>query len=893
MNMSQGGANTGAILKSLLRGHPLPPSDVRIIDHPEPRIHHPSNVAQMLAALLGIGLTLLFAIYAHATSVGLSTDLRGVTEALHVIFAIPMNVFEGLVSVIVPVLVLTELAVQRQVRQVAEALVAALVAFALAYGVYWLLIEFAAGTALIRGLSVLADANTGLWSLTTPEFVAALTAMLVVAGPGSRRRTVRWSWRLLIVLLLVFVIVGLVSFPGAVLVVLLGALVGQAAQFVAGIPSERAYGTGLVTAIERAGFISRPVIVGVPVPDGVAGPDGVARPDGVTVPDGEVGSRRPAALIRIDELGQTVNPEKMGDEATDVVVATSSDSGATALARAAGTRVYALIDRAGNRYDVEVLDGDRQVLTLMQRLWRIFRLRGGVGPRAIVSLKAVAERTALLSLSATAAGVRTPRLLGVGMEADSAVLIMEHVPGAIALRDHALTDNGHLSHDAEAAIMADAWRQLQKAHAAGLAHRHLTNDVLLATGLDSQPKVWITGWDQGEIAASNLAKRLDLVQLLALFALWVGPDRALASAAANLSEKDLASLSPLLQTVALPPEIRQQVKAQKPLLADTRAALINRFPAADVPPQQITRFNLRTVVMLAISIIAVAVVITTINFAQIRDAMTTANPWWIAAAAGFALLTTVGGALTLVAFTPGNLPFGTTVLTQLAGSFVALATPAGLGPAALNLRFLNRQKIATSVAVAVVALTQVSQIVITVLLLILLTLATGTGGLITLPSTTILLTIAGVAAAVVLLMLIPPIRTWAWGKIAPTLQQLWPRLSAMISQPTRFAAGIGGNILMSASYVMAFYAALRAFGQVLNIGDVAVIYLVGNAVGALVPTPGGLVGVEGALIAGLTAGGLTVAIATSVTLLFRLATYWFRIPLGWLAMKYLERKNVI
>lgn len=818
-------------------------------------------MAQLVAAALGIGLTLLFAVYAHGTTLGLTTDLREVTDALPGIFAIPVNFLESLLLVIVPVMVLTELAVQRQVRQAVEAVVAAAAAFGLAFGVHWLIVTFAAGTELMHGLSLGSGSAGEQWTLTIPSFVAALVALLVVSGPGSRRRTVRWSWRLLIIVLLLFVIVGGVSATGAILAVLLGAVIGQATQYFGGVPTERAYGTELVTAIERAGW-------------------------------------RPATLIRVNDLGQAFPTSAgilSGEALPDGVLPDGvlpDDSGASALARSAGTRVYAMVDRKGDRYDVEVLDGDRQVLTMMQRLWRVIRLRG-VAPRAIVSLKAITERTALLSLSAAAAGVRTPRLLGVGMKSDSAALVLEHVSGAVALRD--LPDDALFDSVIADSLMADAWQQMRKAHSAGLAHHHLTSDVLLVTGISDDvaaaPEVWITGWDQGEIAASTLSKRLDLVQLLALFALRAGPERALGVAAANLDEKELAGLSPLLQTVALPSETRQQVTARKPMLADTRAALISRFPQADLPPQQITRFNLRTVVMLVVTLVALTVVVTTINFDQIREAIIGANPWWIAAAIGFSLITTVGGALTLVAFTPGHLPFGKTVLSQLAGSFVALATPAGIGPAALNLRFLNRQKITTAVGVAVVALTQVSQIVITVLLLILLTLATGSGGLITLPSTTILLTIVGVALTLVALMLVPRIRNWAWRKVTPTLQQLWPRLSAMLSQPTRLIAGLGGNVLMSVGYVMAFYAALQAFGRTLNITDVAVIYLVGNAMGALIPTPGGLVGVEGALIAGLSAAGLPVAIATSVTLLFRLVTYWLRIPLGWLAMKYLESKN--
>jgi len=295
--------------------------------------------------------------------------------------------------------------------------------------------------------------------------------------------------------------------------------------------------------------------------------------------------------------------------------------------------------------------------------------------------------------------------------------------------------------------------------------------------------------------------------------------------------------------------------------------------------------------MFAITVVAIIVVATTFNFAEMREAVVSADPWWILTAFGFSLVTTLGAALTLISFSPGRLPFGKTILAQFAGSFVALATPAGIGPAALNLRFLNQKDIATSTGVAVVALSQVSQVFVTILLLIIFAFATGANDFIYLPSTAVLITILATVTVIGALLLVPRIRAWVWLKAGPAVGQLWPRFLAMLSHPLRLLAGLGGNALMSIGFVLAFYSSLQAFGRQLSFTDVAVIFFVGNTVGALLPTPGGLVGVEGALIAGLSAAGLPVAIGTSVTLLFRLVTYWLRIPIGWVALKYLESKN--
>jgi uncharacterized membrane protein YbhN (UPF0104 family) len=51
--------------------------------------------------------------------------------------------------------------------------------------------------------------------------------------------------------------------------------------------------------------------------------------------------------------------------------------------------------------------------------------------------------------------------------------------------------------------------------------------------------------------------------------------------------------------------------------------------------------------------------------------------------------------------------------------------------------------------------------------------------------------------------------------------------------------------------------------------------------------------VEAALTAGLTAAGLPGAVAVSAVLLFRLLTFWLPVPIGWAALSYLERQQVL
>jgi len=868
---------------------------VRVVDTPEERVRHPSDLLGMVLSALGVALVMIMSVVAHGTTEGVTSDVRGFSDLLAQILFLPVAVLEGLITLFVPAAVIIELAVRRLGRQVVESICAA--ALGLVLGVAVLLTVSRLGSDdLVRGLSVWWD---GEWRLTIPSYVSAITALLTTAGPRTRRRTVKWSWNVLYLALFIVLITGQVSLPGILVALLLGRLAGQSVQYVSGVRSERAYGPDLVAAVRRAGFQPtalvrvRDVSARADVDGGSEGGDDPLPDDElvaydssgsiigtVATPTAENGSRPP-------ENARVPAPSHPALGTPDAA-APPSDPAAVALTRAGDNRVYAMFTGDGVRRDVVALDGDRQVVGALTRLWRALRLRGFEG-RAAISLKAAAERTALLSYAAAAAGVRTPRLLGMGEADDSVVLVLEHALNAVSLRD--LPDS-ELEGERGDAVLAEAWEQLRRAHAAGLTHHALSPDVLLVhRDDDGRPHVWLTGWEQGEIASSTLSRRLDLTQMVALLALRVGAPRAVESAVRALPAEDIAAIGPLLQSIALPAPTRVEVRRVKGLLAELRTALVERLPEADVQPQNITRFGARTVITLTLTIVVVAVVITTINFEQITEAVRTANPWWVAVAFVLGTVTWLGAALTFVAFSPERIPLWRATLTQMAGSFVALAAPAGIGPAALNLRMLTRRGVATPMAVATVGLVQVSQFVVTVLLLVVLSTFSGSGGLIELPSPAVLLTIAGVALAVVATLMVPVVRRWAWNKLRPILQQVWPRLSQMLGQPARLALGIGGNVVMTLGYVLAFDAALAAFGRSLDLVDVAVVYLVGNALGALIPTPGGLGGVEGALTAGLTAAGIPASIAFSVTMLFRVVTYWGRVPMGWVAMRYLERKG--
>jgi uncharacterized protein (TIRG00374 family) len=807
-------------------------ADVVIRDVPTVRVHHPSDLLGTILSALGIALVLVLATYAHNTTSGVAEDVQGFATLLKRILFVPVTLLEGFVIVAVPLAVITELAIRRLGRQLLEGMVAAFAALVLNAVAYWAITTFGSEE-LVVGMSIRVN---GAWEVTLPGYVALLVGLLTVVGPRGRRRTVKWSWNLIWVAIGVLLITAGVSLPGLAVAFLIGRVTGLGVRYLSGVQSERAYGDNLVAGVRRAGF-------------------------------------EPVQLSRV------------ADATTDAeggALELDGDSAARALTRSTDHRVYELTTRDGDELDLVVVDGDRQVVGMLTRLWRSLRLRGIEG-RSVVSLRQAAERTALLAYAARAAGVRTPKLLSIA-EADDSMLLVQERPGRAVplsdLRTEELTDE----------VLQEIWAQLQLAHDAGIAHRSLTSDVLLVETIVGRPVVWLTSWEQGDVASSELARRMDVTQLVALLALRVGAARALESAAAVVPDEHVAAIGPLLQTITLPRLTRDEMRADKKVLAELRSALVARLPEADVEPQQLVRFGARTVLTIVVPIIAIVFVITSINVDEITSALAAGDWRWTVVAFALGLATLVGAALAFVAFSPVKLPLWRATLVQTAATFVGLAAPAGIGPAALNLRMLTRRGVATTLAAATVALVQVSQFVVTLGLLLVLTVASGNKESALPVSPVVLLVLGIVAALVASALLVPKVRQWVLAKTMPTLRQTWPRLIEVLGQPWRLALALGGNLLMTLGFIFAFDASLAAFGQEASLIQVALVYLAGNTAGALIPTPGGMGTIELALAGALTTTtGINAGIATSVAVLFRVATYWLRIPIGWVAMRVLQK----
>ena len=818
---------------------------------------------------VGLVAVVALATYAHGTQTGVTKDVIAMTSAVTAVFKATNNALMNAATLLAPAAVLATLLFRRQFWPALQGLMAGAVSFGLAFGAAWG-VRTLGYEPMVTGLSA---GPVGHYEVAIAPLAAAMAGILTAVGPRSRRAILRFSWNLLWLALAVWVLTGGGTMGSAVTTVLLGRITGQAARYLGGVSTDRAAGRGLVEGIRRAGI--EPVRI-VRVRD-------ISDPESPTE-QLNVSAIRDGTLPATGQAGDTEAPIPAEPPAVEESAAVS-DSTALVLERLAGNRVYAVYAKDGQRWDALVLDGDQQVLGLLQRTWRALRLRG-MDQRSVVSLRQAAERAALLGFAAASSGVRTPTLQGIGEASDSMMLLQNHPVGLRSMRDMRASE-------VEDQALEEIWRQLELAHAAGLAHRSFTQDCLLfGQESDGRQVPWLTGWDNGDVASSELARALDRAQVASMLALRVGPERTVKAAAAVLDTEALAQVASLIQPVALPSQTRDEAKGQGAVLDALRQGLLDLEPGISLEkPPSLVRLGWSKVILLTLALVAIIVVLTTQNFNQMVSAVAGADPWWLVLAFVLALATYVGAAMTLKGFHRDHLSLWKATLSQVAASFWALVAPGGIGPAATSLRFLSKQGSKASLAVATVALTQVALVFTTLIMLLGAGFTSGnTGVLSNLPGKAIIFVVAALMVLASLL-LIPRLRGWLWLKVGPTFAQVWPALTWVLSRPKRVIFAMVGTVIQTGGYIAAFWAVLQAFdlGH-LSFLNLALVYLLGNSAGSAVPTPGGVGGVEIALAASLTAAGVGGAtIAFSVALVFRLITYWARVPLGWVAFRHLQR----
>ena len=475
------------------------------------------------------------------------------------------------------------------------------------------------------------------------------------------------------------------------------------------------------------------------------------------------------------------------------------------------------------------------------------------------------------------------------------------LPGAPAAPVEAPTVEPDPGADGELARM---WQLIGELHSAGLAAGALE---VSSFSHAEDGTVRFHDLRHATVAPSDDRRRSDLAQVLVVTAVLHGPDRAVVAAGAALGADGLALVLPYLQPAAVSRSLRKALGSATGSSVDRLRVLAAAVAGVEAPPlARLRRVSSATLMRVGLlSLIAFALITTLggVSVSELREELGGANWGWVAAAVFVGQLPFFTQAIAARGACPRPIAYGPLAVLQFAIGFINLAIPSSAARIALDVRFFQRQGVPPAAAVSIAAIDGFSGFLVQISLLI-ATLVFGLGQVdLTFdpPSSSgggsnlswvIVAGVALVVVAIVAVIALRRLRERVLARVRPMLGQVRDTVRSLRS-PVKLAQLFGGSLANQVLFALTLGACLHAFGGHLNLATLLVVYVGAALFGGMMPVPGGIGVMEAALIALMTAGGVSSAIATAAAITFRLVTFYLPPVWGWVAFNWLQRHEYL
>ncbi|HVQ51802.1 MAG TPA: lysylphosphatidylglycerol synthase domain-containing protein [Mycobacterium sp.] len=531
---------------------------------------------------------------------------------------------------------------------------------------------------------------------------------------------------------------------------------------------------------------------------------------------------------------------------------------------------------------VEMYGPNQRSGGFLRQFWRWLRLRNSETAPLQASMRRAVEHRALMAIAIGDVDVANSSTLAMAALDRGWTLYAHTPPSGTGIKD--FTGEG---------AVARVWEALGKLHDHQISHGDLrSKEITIDDGTAR-----FGGFGNAEYGANDEQLKADVAQLLVTTTDVYGAAPAV-SAAVDVFGKDAVLLaSRRLTKSAMPSRIRKSVPDAGAVISASRDEVKRQTGADQIKTETITRFSRYQVIQLVLLVALVYVAYPFIStvpafFSELR----TANWWWALIGLTVSALTYVGAAAALWASADGMVSFKNLTIMQVANTFAATTTPAGVGGLALSTRFLQKGGLGALRATAAVALQQTVQVITHVALLIFFSFAAGASADLShfVPAPTLLYLIGGLLLGVVgAFLFVPRLRRWLGTAVRPQLKEVLRDLAELAREPKRLGIIVLGCAATTLGMALALWASIEAFGGHTSFVTVTVVTMVGGTLASAAPTPGGVGAVEAALIGGLAAFGLPTAIAVPSVLLYRILTCWLPVFIGWPIMRWLTDKDMI
>lgn len=240
------------------------------------------------------------------------------------------------------------------------------------------------------------------------------------------------------------------------------------------------------------------------------------------------------------------------------------------------------------------------------------------------------------------------------------------------------------------------------------------------------------------------------------------------------------------------------------------------------------------------------------------------------------------------------LKYWLTFKVQMASLFVSKLFPSSLGTVALNFYYLTKSKHDNVQAATVMAINGITSAV-AYIFIIGFAIFFDKGSLISpsTPMTNINWTlVAWIIIVIIIAAAVSLIFKKVRQKVSKLIHDFGQTLKVYKHRKLDVVWAIFLNFAGSLTSLVALWASAHALGVEITMSQALVAYVLGNIVGGLVPTPGGIGAVEAGIYSGLVLVGVNTGQAFTITLIYRFLTYWVPIAPGYYYF-YSLRKDVL
>lgn len=539
------------------------------------------------------------------------------------------------------------------------------------------------------------------------------------------------------------------------------------------------------------------------------------------------------------------------------------------------------VDGPETQLVVEMYGKNQRSFGAIRQVWRWITFRSSETAPLHGSMHRAVEHRALLGIAIGELGMADSHQVAVAGLDRGWMLYAHTVPHGTPIRK------------LSAQVLPGVWRSLLRMHENQISHGDLQPDLVRVNKGDTL----FGGFSAAEFGASEAQRQTDIAQLLVSTTSLFGKHEAVSTAIEVLGEDTVVTAARRLTKSAMPTGIRKSVPEWTKVMATAREEVRFQTGHDRIQSEQLTRFTRNQIIQLVLLVGLVYVAYPFFSqvptfFSQLR----TLNWWWALFGLAISGLTYVGAAAALWACADGLIKVRYLVVEQLANTFVATTTPAGVGGLALSVRFLQQAGMSTMRATAAVALQQSMQVITHLTLLVIFSVIAGTSTNLAhiVPDATVLYLAAGVGVGLVgAFMFVPKLRRWVNHSVRPQLKEVVGELINLGRDPRRFAVIVGGCGAITLGQALALWASVEAFGGGTDFVAVTIVTMIGGTLASAAPTPGGVGAVEAALIGGLAAFGVPAEIAVPAVLLYRVLTCWIPVALGWPVMRWMSEKQMI